>query len=59
MGRGVGVWSGKVTLEKIIAYHERESWLGSYTDNAPRAKFHESVVRLLKKLQQETAQEKN
>jgi len=46
------IYSGKVDLDKIIFFHEKEAWAGSYSGNEKRAKFHNDVVKLLKKIKE-------
>lgn len=44
------IYAGKVDLDKIITYHEREAWLGSFRGDEKRAEFHNKVVKLLEKI---------
>ena len=44
------IYSGKMSLEKLITYHNREAWLGSAREQYERAKFHDSAARLLESI---------
>lgn len=53
MGRGNStIYSGKFSIDKMIFFHEKEAWMGSFSENKSRAEFHNNCVKLLKKLKE-------
>lgn len=48
----INIYTGKVDLDKIIFFHEKEAFMGSFSGNHKRAEFHNKVVLLLKEIKE-------